>query len=362
MEKPETILTLIRHGLSDFNVDGRFQGSGNLARLSDEGIEQAHLVGDMLRDHSIDVIYASPLLRTRQTAGIIAKVIDHPHPIQFDDRLREVDIPDWQGLKHQEIQDRNPTLLKTFYESPEKFEMYSDGILRRPLFDLYQRVSGFMDERISRSNSRILVVSHLGTNQALINVAMGLSESSHHGIQQSHCAVSQLEFRATGTAELTKLNDVRHFGRLLPKVKSQKSGVRVVFLGFEDQANLPGFDFRILNVERDSIWVENGLDTEGLTLPLKPAVFRIGPDGPDKFLTEHIKRLRTCRNNMNTLLIATRSASLKKIAGLLFEIPPVLMSSMKSSTEFSMVVHDSMEHARPIVQLLNNSGAGFLKQ
>ena len=361
MEKP-TILTLIRHGLSDFNIAGRYQGSGNLAQLSDTGIKQAYRVGDALGNHSIDVIYASPLLRTSQTAEIIAKVIRHPHPVRFDDRLREVDIPDWQGLTYSEIQDKSPALLKIFHECPEKFEMYSDGILRRPLSDLYQRVSGFMSERISSSNSRILVVSHLGTNQALINVALGLSESNHHRIQQSQCAVSRLKLNAAGAVKLTKLNDVGHFGHALPKVKSQKSGVRVIFLGFADRVNLLALDFSILNVEKDSVWVENVLDPGKLTLPLKPAVFGIGSDGLDKSLTERIKRLRMCRNHMNTLLIVARSASLTTIAESLFEIPRELMASVGNSTEFAMVIHDSTEHARPIVQLLSNSTEDFLKQ
>ncbi|MYB35319.1 MAG: histidine phosphatase family protein, partial [Gammaproteobacteria bacterium] len=276
--------------------------------------------------------------------------------------LQEVDIPDWQGLKHSEIQDKSPTLLQAFHESPGKFEIYSDGELRRPLFDLYQRVCGFMGERISRSKSRILVVSHLGTSQALINVALGLTESNHHCIQQSQCAVSRLEFRATGNAELTRLNDTGHLGQPLPKIKSQKNGVRVIFLGFADRANLQGLDFSILNAEEDSVWIENGLDAEGLALPLKPAVFSIGIDGLDKSLAERIKQLRMHGNHVSTLLIATRSASLTKIAESLFGIPQALMASVHNSTEFSMVVHDSTEQARPIVQLLNNSIAGFLKQ
>ncbi|MCY4219592.1 MAG: histidine phosphatase family protein [Gammaproteobacteria bacterium] len=362
MKIPEMIMTLIRHGISDFNIEGRFQGSGNLAKLSKKGIEQAYLVGDTLRDHLIDNIYTSPLLRAKQTAEIIAKVIDHPHPIQFDDRLREVDIPEWQGLRYSEILQRNPTLHKTFYASPENFEMYLNGILRRPLFELYQRVSGFMHEQISKSNSRILVVSHLGTNQALINAALGLSDRDHHRIQQSHCALSRLEFRATGAAELTKLNNTRHLGQSLPKIKSQKTGVRLICIGCTDRKNMMDLDFNISHFEERCIWVESGFDTEGVEFPVEPVVFRESLDELDQSLTERINRLRRNSNKLQTLLIVVRSDFLTKIAESLFGVPPIFFSSVKNSSKFVMIIHGSSEHKRPIVQLLNNSIEGFLKQ
>ncbi len=357
MEKSETMLTLIRHGLSDFNVDGRFQGSGDLAQLSDLGIEQANLVGEALSGHPIDVIYASRLLRARQTAEIIAKVVGHRHPIQFDDRLREVDIPDWQGLRHSEIQQGNPILHNTFYERPEEFEVCSNGKSRQPLLDLYHRVSEFMRERVYGSNSRILVASHLGTSQALINVALGLSVSSHHRIQQSQCAVSRLEFGTNGTAELTKLNETGHLGQALPKIKSQKRGARIILMGFAKEANFEDFDFSLLGDQENAFWVESALE-DNLFLPNQypsPKSFNITGNIHNGSISRQIKQLKMSRD-LSSMLIAVRSDSLPEVVEGFFEMPRVLVGSAVNAQKVTLVVHESSEHGKPIIQMLNRIG------
>lgn len=354
MESPVATLTLIRHGLSDFNQDGRFQGSGNQARLSETGIHQAHLVGQALCGHSFDAIYSSPLFRTRQTAEIVAKVAGHRHPIKYDERLREVNIPEWQGLELTEIQDKQASLFQSFFESPEEFEIRSSEGIRRPLAELYHRAAAFLHDRVLGTNSKILAISHLGTNQALINIALGLSESHHHRIQQSQCGISQLEFNATGSARLKILNDTASIGQRLPKIKSQKRGVRVVFLGLADTVDLQEYDFNLLDGQEHAIWMDSGLDTEklGSVALAQPQKFKMIRGVPDKPLVERIKRLRADREQISTVLIAIRSGFLAEVAVHLFRIPPALMAGMQKTPVFAMVVHDSSELAAPVVQML----------
>ena len=66
-----TCLILIRHGETDWNVDGRYQGQAD-PPLNDKGLAQAQLLAQELRGVKIDVLYTSPLSRALQTAQILA--------------------------------------------------------------------------------------------------------------------------------------------------------------------------------------------------------------------------------------------------------------------------------------------------
>lgn len=66
---------LLRHGQTDFNADGRVQGSSDIARLSDEGRRQAAAVGAFLATSRIDKIYVSPLARAQETLDEADKAI-----------------------------------------------------------------------------------------------------------------------------------------------------------------------------------------------------------------------------------------------------------------------------------------------
>ncbi len=72
IEKP---FYYIRHGQTDWNVEGRFQGSQDIP-LNDEGIGQAHRAKTLLENLPITHIYSSPLIRARATADIANSVLN----------------------------------------------------------------------------------------------------------------------------------------------------------------------------------------------------------------------------------------------------------------------------------------------
>jgi broad specificity phosphatase PhoE len=68
----ETLLGLLRHGQTDWNIDLRLQGSTDIP-LNDTGREQALQAASVLNREDWDVIIASPLSRAKDTADIVAK-------------------------------------------------------------------------------------------------------------------------------------------------------------------------------------------------------------------------------------------------------------------------------------------------
>src|SRR5258708_37103438 len=98
-----THISLIRHGETAWNSDGRFQGHACVP-LNDEGQRQAALLAEHLAATVQDVtaLYASDSLRTRQTAQAVATKLGLP--INLDAQLREIDLGEWQGLTRGEAE------------------------------------------------------------------------------------------------------------------------------------------------------------------------------------------------------------------------------------------------------------------
>jgi len=82
-----TTFGFIRHGTTDWNLEGRLQGQNNIP-LNEAGRFQARLLGERLRDERWDLIVSSDLLRASETAGIIA-TITGAGPVRLEARLRE---------------------------------------------------------------------------------------------------------------------------------------------------------------------------------------------------------------------------------------------------------------------------------
>lgn len=63
-------ILVVRHGLTDWNVERRIQGRTDVP-LNQEGIKQAYVAKEKLKEEKIDLMVSSPLKRAKQTAEII---------------------------------------------------------------------------------------------------------------------------------------------------------------------------------------------------------------------------------------------------------------------------------------------------
>ncbi|MBE9068391.1 histidine phosphatase family protein [Leptolyngbya cf. ectocarpi LEGE 11479] len=225
-------IILVRHGRSTFNDQGRYQGSSDEAVLTLKGIETARQVGDYLRHISIDAVYTSPLMRAKQTAGEILKAMDDKQTISVtvSNYLREIDLSIWEGLTYEYVRHHHKDTYACWQQHPDEFKLpAADGTYHFPINDLYKRAQTFWAGLPYAAGKTILVVSHGGTNHALISTALGLSAKDHHSLQQSNCGISMLEFSGQ-QVQLSQLNQTTAIKETLPKLKAGKIGLRLLLL------------------------------------------------------------------------------------------------------------------------------------
>ena len=100
-------LLLIRHGETDWNRAGRWQGHADVP-LSDHGRVQAAALGERLHalGEAFEAIYTSDLARARDTAVAIATVFGVP--LTADPSWREMDLGRWSGSSRDEIRELYP--------------------------------------------------------------------------------------------------------------------------------------------------------------------------------------------------------------------------------------------------------------
>ena len=91
---PSRSFHCLRHGVTDWNRQGRFQGRTDIP-LNDEGIAQAHAAARRLRNLRLDQVVASPLVRAAATAKIVAA--SSATPLAIDDGLIECDFGSLEG-------------------------------------------------------------------------------------------------------------------------------------------------------------------------------------------------------------------------------------------------------------------------
>jgi broad specificity phosphatase PhoE len=194
-------LTLIRHGMTEWNTIGRFQGHSDIP-LSDEGRCQAALLAPYVATFpDIDVIVTSPLLRAVQTAEIVLP----GRPRLLEARLRELDFGEFEGRTRAQLE-RDPRwdgwVADPFGRPAPGGESYRQ---------LRTRADAWLVEaRTRHPEAHVLAVSHSGTIQMLLSSLLGVEHPRwRKRIYLRHTSVSHVLFRGE-EAVLERVNDTRH--------------------------------------------------------------------------------------------------------------------------------------------------------
>src|SRR6185436_9748318 len=105
MASSTTRIFLVRHGATVLSAEDRFAGATDV-QLSEEGREQARRLAFRLESQNIKAVYASPLLRTVETARILAE--PHDLKVQMRAAMREISHGRWERLSRRGVEERFP--------------------------------------------------------------------------------------------------------------------------------------------------------------------------------------------------------------------------------------------------------------
>jgi broad specificity phosphatase PhoE len=176
-----TTILLARHGETDWNRDGRFQGHAD-PPLNETGRAQAVELARALANERIAAVYSSPLRRAFETAQVVAAA--HGLGPVAVEALREVDVGSWQGLTRAEIEARFPEQYARWlgheqgWEDGETYEQMGERV-----------VESLLALAAAHDGERILVVTHGGPIRAAFAFA---DETSHAEARRSGPSVGNV--------------------------------------------------------------------------------------------------------------------------------------------------------------------------
>jgi probable phosphoglycerate mutase len=181
-----TELLLVRHGETDWNREGRFQGHAD-PPLNDLGRDQARELAATLGGEEVSAVYASPLKRAFETAELIAAARGLTAvPVEG---LREVDVGSWQALTRAEAEARFPQQFRRWLEYGQGWD---DG---ETYDEMGERVIAALRALAARhEDERIIGVTHGGPIRAALALAAGIShaEARRRGPAIGNCFVARI--------------------------------------------------------------------------------------------------------------------------------------------------------------------------
>lgn len=199
---------LVRHGQTDWNLEGRTQGSKD-SNLTALGIKQVETLEGYFKHVQLDRIYSSPLKRAHSTAQVVArsKQLD----CILDSRLAEMNFGKWEGLTRGEIQSTYPDISKTWMKEPH-LAIIPDG---ETMEIAQKRIVEFVDDKIiDGSKDTILIVSHGIIIRLLLLNILSMDLKHYYKLKQNNCSINLIEFGERGPA-LVKYNDTCHIDKIV---------------------------------------------------------------------------------------------------------------------------------------------------
>ena len=208
-------LILVRHGETDWNKAGRFQGQIDIP-LNDNGRRQAAAARDFLRDIPIDRAWSSTMSRPTETAQIILEA--HPDvPLTQIDGLVEIGHGLWEGKLESEIREDWSELLDTWKRAPETVQM-PEGETIQDVWARSVRSWGEIAAEL-KAEETVLVVAHDAVNKTILCDLLGLTPADIWAVKQGNGGVTVVDIAADPgqPAVVTCLNLTSHFGSVIDR-------------------------------------------------------------------------------------------------------------------------------------------------
>jgi probable phosphoglycerate mutase len=205
-----TELILIRHGETDWNRELRFQGHVDVG-LNATGLEQAQRLAQRLAGETVDALYASDLLRTRQTAEPVTTRLGLDG--QADAQWREQSFGLVDGMRVDDIKQQHPDAWAGWLRFDEDFAMPEGETTRQfhaRVMDAVQRIAS------AHPQQAVIVVTHGGVLDMIYRTARALGLSGPRESEIPNAGLNRVRLHQ-GAIEILGWADVRHLADLPPQ-------------------------------------------------------------------------------------------------------------------------------------------------
>jgi glucosyl-3-phosphoglycerate phosphatase len=198
-----TRLLIVRHGETDWNREGRWQGHAGPG-LNELGLRQAAAIAARLVHDSPVLLVSSDLARATETAAVIGERTQLQ--ARLDPRFREVDVGEWSSLTRAEVAERYPEAYRQWehgrnagYPGGETFEQ------------LQERCQAALDDLLEGdAGGAIVLVAHGGSIRAMIGSVLDLDAGRRRQLATGrNCSLSVIESRG-GDRRVVSVNDEGH--------------------------------------------------------------------------------------------------------------------------------------------------------
>ena len=202
-----TFIYFIRHGETVLTPERRFSGTGSIdPELMQDGLEQADLVAAEAAKLGAEVLIASPLKRTKQTAEAIARTTGLE--IIFDEIWYELSFGDWDGLSFEEVKEKFPDEYQAWLNSssyaPAGGESYDQAGIR--VEEALEKVAA------EYPGQRVVVVTHNGVIKLAAQIVTGAPTDAVFHIDAAPCSITSISiWPSDGLRALRSLNETGHF-------------------------------------------------------------------------------------------------------------------------------------------------------
>ena len=204
----DTLLIAIRHGETEWNCEGRYQGHLNSA-LNQEGLAQAEALGERLATERFDLLLSSDLGRALQTATAIAR--RSGHEVVIEPRLRERRMGIFQGLTAAEVQARYPDEYARFSSRDPDYVIPQGESVRQ----LFARSVACFTELVERhAGLTLAAVTHGGVLAMLYRHARAMPLEAPRDFALHNTGVNRFRHRL-GAWQLQSWGEIGHLERAL---------------------------------------------------------------------------------------------------------------------------------------------------
>jgi len=197
-------LYLVRHGETEWNKLGRFQGHQDIS-LNERGVAQAKETAKAAAEWGHCAIYSSPLVRTVQVAEEIAKVI--PMPVATEPGLKELSLGDLEGVTGQEMRDGWPEVFAAWRANPEKISMPNGESLAQLRERAWHAILAI--EQNHSADESVVVISHNFAIRCIVGELLGQPLEFFHRMSLNLASVCTFDSDKRGR-RLTGYNSTGH--------------------------------------------------------------------------------------------------------------------------------------------------------